>query len=85
MSSISALMFVPGFPFYSATKSAVLSVSKSFGDLVHFNRTKVEVVTLCPGLTDTALVRVGLQKTYIPEFLEILNKQVETGKHKIQE
>ncbi|XP_044759232.1 15-hydroxyprostaglandin dehydrogenase [NAD(+)]-like [Coccinella septempunctata] len=46
----------PFMPVYSATKSALLSLTMSLGNRVFFNRNKVRVVGIAPGLTQTALV-----------------------------
>jgi short-subunit dehydrogenase len=31
-------------------------MSKAFGDKAHHNRTKVKVLTLCPGITETPMI-----------------------------
>lgn len=48
----SAVSFRPQIsrPIYSATKHAVLALSKSCGDSYHFNITGVRVIVLCVGL-----------------------------------
>ncbi|XP_039308739.1 peroxisomal hydratase-dehydrogenase-epimerase [Solenopsis invicta] len=42
-------------PVYIATKHAVIGLSQSLSDSYHFEKTGVTVITLCPGLTETAL------------------------------
>ncbi|CAG5102160.1 Similar to HPGD: 15-hydroxyprostaglandin dehydrogenase [NAD()] (Homo sapiens) [Cotesia congregata] len=42
-------------PVYTATKSAMIGLSKSLGAPYHYERTGVRVLALCPGLTETAL------------------------------
>ncbi|XP_071555870.1 15-hydroxyprostaglandin dehydrogenase [NAD(+)]-like [Temnothorax nylanderi] len=42
-------------PVYSATKQAVIGLSQSLSDPYHYEKTGVTVITLCPGLTETAL------------------------------
>ncbi|KAF5305621.1 hypothetical protein FQR65_LT07702 [Abscondita terminalis] len=51
-----ASFVVRGFnPIYSATKHANLGLSRSFGIKEHFERTKVKVISVCPGRTETAI------------------------------
>ncbi|XP_014474567.1 PREDICTED: 15-hydroxyprostaglandin dehydrogenase [NAD(+)]-like [Dinoponera quadriceps] len=42
-------------PVYTATKHAVIGLSQSLSDPNHYEKTGVTVITLCPGLTETAL------------------------------
>ncbi|XP_012231518.1 uncharacterized protein [Linepithema humile] len=42
-------------PVYTATKHAVIGLSQSLSDPYHYEKTGVTVITLCPGLTETAL------------------------------
>ena len=42
---------MPAMPIFCATKSAVIGFSRSMGDIMHYLRTGVRVVTLCPGIT----------------------------------
>lgn len=84
-SSIGCLGIYPGIPFYSATKKAILMVSRSLGDAVHYNRTKVQVVAICPGLTNTSLAHEGLKKMYNKEFQNIQDKQLAEIKFPMQE
>lgn len=39
-------------PIYSATKHAILALSRSCGDQYHFNTTGVRVIAVCPGPLD---------------------------------
>ncbi|XP_051153105.1 15-hydroxyprostaglandin dehydrogenase [NAD(+)]-like [Leptopilina boulardi] len=49
-------------PIYSATKSAIVSLTRAFGDQYHVELTGVRVMALCPNATDSNLVRdVGKQ------------------------
>ncbi|CAH1366668.1 unnamed protein product [Tenebrio molitor] len=56
ISSIAGLKENSVVPIYSATKFAVIGMSKAFGDKAHHNRTKVKVLTLCPGITETPMI-----------------------------
>ncbi|XP_059609057.1 15-hydroxyprostaglandin dehydrogenase [NAD(+)]-like [Phlebotomus argentipes] len=42
-------------PIYSATKHAILALSRSCGDSYHFNLTGVRVVAVCPALLENAM------------------------------
>ncbi|GAB1866088.1 15-hydroxyprostaglandin dehydrogenase [NAD+] [Camponotus japonicus] len=42
-------------PIYTATKHAVIGLSESLSDPCYYEKTGVTVITLCPGLTETAL------------------------------
>lgn len=42
-------------PVYTATKHAVIGLSQSLGDPFNYEKTGIRVLTLCPGLTETAL------------------------------
>ncbi|XP_012059307.1 PREDICTED: peroxisomal hydratase-dehydrogenase-epimerase-like [Atta cephalotes] len=42
-------------PVYTATKHAIIGLSQSLSDPYHYEKTGVTVITLCPGLTETAL------------------------------
>ncbi|KAH0946942.1 hypothetical protein HN011_001222 [Eciton burchellii] len=44
-------------PIYSATKAAIVSFTRAFGDQYHVDLTGVKVMALCPSATDTKLVR----------------------------
>ncbi|XP_074111320.1 15-hydroxyprostaglandin dehydrogenase [NAD(+)]-like isoform X1 [Cotesia typhae] len=49
-------------PIYSATKAAIVSLTRAFGDKYHVDLTGVKVMSLCPSTTDSNLVRdVGKQ------------------------
>ncbi|XP_076753359.1 uncharacterized protein LOC143424884 [Xylocopa sonorina] len=42
-------------PVYTATKHAIIGLSQSLADTYPYEKTDVRVITLCPGLTETAL------------------------------
>nr|CAD7204646.1 unnamed protein product [Timema douglasi] len=56
IASILGLAVAAGAPVYTATKHAVIGLSRSFGMPFHYDRTGVRVVTMCPGVTDTPLI-----------------------------
>ncbi|XP_042903101.1 15-hydroxyprostaglandin dehydrogenase [NAD(+)] isoform X1 [Parasteatoda tepidariorum] len=55
--SVAGLSGCPVGPVYSATKYAVVGLTKSYGSDYHFNKTGVKVNAICPGAVDTALLR----------------------------
>ncbi|XP_012284693.1 15-hydroxyprostaglandin dehydrogenase [NAD(+)] [Orussus abietinus] len=44
-------------PIYSATTTAIVSLTRAFGDQYHVDLTGVRVMALCPSATDSNLVR----------------------------
>nr|XP_031831101.1 peroxisomal hydratase-dehydrogenase-epimerase-like [Nomia melanderi] len=42
-------------PVYTATKHAIIGLSQSLADAYQYEKTGIRVITLCPGLTETAL------------------------------
>lgn len=42
-------------PIYTATKHAVIGLSQSLANSYQYEKTGIRVITLCPGLTETAL------------------------------
>ncbi|KAF2903435.1 hypothetical protein ILUMI_02741 [Ignelater luminosus] len=61
-------------PVYTATKHAVVGLSRSFGADLNYNRTKVKVLTMCPGVTDTPLVDFSgdQEKTLGPQYTKLI-------------
>ncbi|KAL3281774.1 hypothetical protein HHI36_004975 [Cryptolaemus montrouzieri] len=57
--SIAAVWSQPFGPVYSAAKSGVVSLTTAFGHKVHYDRTKIKVVAVCPGGTDTNIAFVN--------------------------
>ncbi|XP_022909249.2 15-hydroxyprostaglandin dehydrogenase [NAD(+)]-like [Onthophagus taurus] len=73
----------PGaLPVYSATKSALIAFSKSISSDVNYNSQKVDVITLCPGPTETMLLanftRKGLNERFNNLLVRFLNERVTT-------
>lgn len=56
ISSIAGLDAFPISPVYTATKFAVLGFSRSLGDQFHYEKTKIKIITICPGVTYTTLL-----------------------------
>lgn len=59
MVNISSTCGVQGYehvPIYCGTKHAVIGMTKSWGSPYHYGRSKVRVVAVCPGVTETPLI-----------------------------
>lgn len=74
ISSIAGICPFMSLPLYTATKFAVFGMSKAFGAAQHYERTKVRVLIMCPGVTDTNLFEDfdnhGLGEAYANLFKE---------------
>ncbi|XP_029175315.1 uncharacterized protein LOC114943771 [Nylanderia fulva] len=55
-------------PIYSATKAAIVSFTRAFGDQYHVDLTGVKVMALCPSATDTKLVRDVNRKLLLARY-----------------
>ncbi|RVE54803.1 hypothetical protein evm_000570 [Chilo suppressalis] len=84
ISSVLALVDAPTVPIYCATKSAVLKFSNCLGMEPTFSRTGVRVVTVCFGVTDTALVTFNGTETFDPEFKETMLEVSNSPKQSIE-
>ncbi|KAJ8923436.1 hypothetical protein NQ315_001995 [Exocentrus adspersus] len=56
LASIAAIDRFPNGPIYCATKAAVATLTRNFGDISYYERTKVRLLAVCPGVTMTPLV-----------------------------
>ncbi|KAF5288181.1 hypothetical protein FQA39_LY03949 [Lamprigera yunnana] len=72
VSSTSGLEKFQAFPIYSATKRAVIGLTRAWGKDVHYDRTKVRFLALCPGVTDTPLLRECLERNLAPAYQDIM-------------
>lgn len=86
ISSVAGLVFFKDYEIYCATKHAVLAYTKSLSHGKLFEQTGVTLMTLCPGVTETPIIK------YIKEIEnhrvqpvdvvgEYLVQCVETGKN----
>lgn len=76
IASVAGILVSPFLPIYTGTKMAVLGISRCFGDLEHYERTKVKVITICPGVTDTPLIRESMNKTLGPVYKDMMEKRM---------
>ncbi|XP_024866984.1 15-hydroxyprostaglandin dehydrogenase [NAD(+)]-like isoform X1 [Temnothorax curvispinosus] len=63
-------------PIYSATKAAIVSFTRAFGDQYHVDLTGVKVMALCPGATDTKLVRDVNRKLLLARYEDAWQKDI---------
>ncbi|KAL0270544.1 UNVERIFIED_CONTAM: hypothetical protein PYX00_007923 [Menopon gallinae] len=52
----------PNCPIFAASKHAVVTASRCFGDPYHYKKTKIRVMGLCPGYTNTHIWDKGVAR-----------------------
>lgn len=57
IAGVHALEPFPQAPTYSASMHAILGLSRSFGEPQHVKRSGLRVVSLCPGITKTKMLK----------------------------
>ncbi|XP_060531497.1 uncharacterized protein LOC132705084 [Cylas formicarius] len=80
ISSIAGVEPYAAIPIYCATKFAVLGMSLSWGLPFHYQRTKVRVVAICPGVTDTPLIGEMAGRNLSEAYEEIRLKELQNCK-----
>lgn len=78
VSSIAGLSPTPSVPFYAATKHAVIGLSRSLGVAEQYDTSKVRILTICPGVTNTPLMTNLKDKVINERYQEILRIGYET-------
>ncbi|KAL3274250.1 hypothetical protein HHI36_015660 [Cryptolaemus montrouzieri] len=78
--SIAGTRGIQSIPIYSATKSAVVSMTMSFGNKVHYERTKVRVVAVAPGFTLTDILNDLTTKSLDENFARVMKRHGKTVK-----
>lgn len=76
VSSVSGLEKFQAFPIYAATKRAVIGLTRAWGKEQHYWRTKVRLLALCPGVTDTPLLRECLERNLGPAYQDIMKGNI---------
>ncbi|XP_013146782.1 PREDICTED: 15-hydroxyprostaglandin dehydrogenase [NAD(+)]-like [Papilio polytes] len=71
IASIYGYMIDPYVPVYHASKFAVMGFTKSLGHVNNFTKFGVRVVAICPGFTETVLLKD--MKTWTPKVKEEFN------------
>jgi 15-hydroxyprostaglandin dehydrogenase (NAD) len=57
MASIMGLIPSSGYPIHTLTQFGIVGFTRAIGSVNHFDRTGVKVTALCPGLTNTKLLK----------------------------
>ncbi|KAL1497786.1 hypothetical protein ABEB36_008684 [Hypothenemus hampei] len=78
ISSIFGIAGTSPCPIYSASKFAVHGLTLSWGHPFHYNRTKVRVVGVCPGITLTPLLLNLTDKILKPVYKENIQEAITT-------
>ncbi|GJQ77756.1 putative tubulin binding protein [Trypoxylus dichotomus] len=71
VSSIAGLHGFSSLPAYVATKHAIIGLSRSLSAQENYDKTKIKVLTVCPGITDTALTRNLTSDFVLPPFKRV--------------
>lgn len=74
MASLAGLYGYPATPVYAATKSGIIELTRSLGHDLHYNRTKIKVIAVCPGYTGTTLRGMNEKNFLGPQYYEILKE-----------
>ncbi|KAJ8982548.1 hypothetical protein NQ317_005550 [Molorchus minor] len=78
ISSIAGISPFAFIPIYCATKAAVIGLTTSWGTPEHYQRTKVRVFAICPGVTTTPLISDMSGRNLGPEYETIMIRNVDT-------
>ncbi|XP_060522287.1 15-hydroxyprostaglandin dehydrogenase [NAD(+)]-like [Cylas formicarius] len=81
-SSIAGVEAYGAIPIYCATKFAVNGMTLSWGHPFHYERTKVKVVAICPGVTEVRSISDVAIRNLGPAYEEI--RRIEVPKCKSQ-
>ncbi|KAF5288174.1 hypothetical protein FQA39_LY03942 [Lamprigera yunnana] len=79
VSSISGVTKVFAYcPVYCATKCGVIGLTRSFGSKLNYERSKIKVMAVCPGSTETAFHSLT-DKLLGPVYYDLRKKEVEVA------
>ncbi|KAK4876648.1 hypothetical protein RN001_009154 [Aquatica leii] len=76
VSSLSGVYVYSGFPIYGTSKSGGLRLTQNLGTKLQYERSKVRVMALCPGLTDTPLIQLGATSFLHDDYKKILAHEI---------
>ncbi|XP_067003626.2 15-hydroxyprostaglandin dehydrogenase [NAD(+)] [Anabrus simplex] len=77
VASIGGLDYFPTAPIFCASKSGIIALGRGLGQSFHHDRNGVRVITLCPGTTDTPLMRTCHKNVMDPNWQQILKDSIE--------
>lgn len=78
ISSIAGIGVTPSLPIYSGTKAAVAAMTRCWGDPHHYERTKVRLFAICPGVTVTPLITDISGRNLGEAYEDSLQKSLDT-------
>ncbi|XP_031347721.1 15-hydroxyprostaglandin dehydrogenase [NAD(+)]-like [Photinus pyralis] len=58
VSSVAGLYPCAPLPIYATAKSGIIALTRSMGCSPHYTRTKIKVIAVCPGATDTLALTI---------------------------
>ncbi|XP_074025938.1 15-hydroxyprostaglandin dehydrogenase [NAD(+)]-like isoform X2 [Leptinotarsa decemlineata] len=79
-SSIAGLRGNNAFPVYAGTKFAIMGTTSSWGNSYHYERTRVRVVSICPGVTATSILETrncAYSKDYVGAWTYSIDDAIE--------
>ncbi|XP_066152540.1 15-hydroxyprostaglandin dehydrogenase [NAD(+)]-like [Euwallacea fornicatus] len=76
ISSIAGVQPFGGIPVYTATKFFVHGVTAAWGTPANYNRSKIRVVGICPGVTKTPMIEIASDGILSPVYKELLDLEV---------
>lgn len=76
VSSIYGYEADPFVIFYKTSKHAVMGFTKSLGHPYNYEKSGVRVIAICPGFTQTSILKAKLPDFYAEDFEKFTEKQV---------
>ncbi|KAF5288180.1 hypothetical protein FQA39_LY03948 [Lamprigera yunnana] len=80
ISSLAGIFPVSYAPVYSATKHGMIGLGRSLGTTTHYTRTKVRVLTICPGYTCTPILSCKNYTLWGPQYEKIFEDDLKSKK-----
>ncbi|GJQ77759.1 hypothetical protein Trydic_g16024 [Trypoxylus dichotomus] len=84
LSSTAGLASYPNVPVYTATKHAILGLTRSWGHEKHFAENNVRVMAICPNATGTPLLDAMPGRNLGPRYEKFFQEAMSSGEVKIQ-
>ncbi|GJQ84257.1 hypothetical protein Trydic_g2923 [Trypoxylus dichotomus] len=79
ISSIAGLDAFASSPVYTATKHAIIGLSRCLGTPDHYDTLKVRILTICPGVTNTPLMENLGNKMFNERYTGVLTAIAKNG------
>nr|XP_022909261.1 peroxisomal hydratase-dehydrogenase-epimerase-like [Onthophagus taurus] len=84
IASVLGLQSSPALPVYTATKHAVIGLSKSLSTQLHYETTKVKIITICPGFTNTPILTLPEEHFFNDRCYKALRAYIDQPSLKLQ-